>query len=90
MPGNNNDNDDDDDYRVITMNVHRVDDDDRHSRGGTDFGDQPPVFKMRYELKHGDVLTLGCDLNRPTSLSQVIQSHLLSDSIFNPVDWHVL
>ena len=86
---NNDDDDDDDDYRVITMNVHRVDDD-SHGKGGIDFGDQPPVFKMRYELKHGDVLTLGCDLNRPTSLSQVINIRFFCPMFFNPVDCHVL
>ena len=35
-----------------------------------DFGDQPK-YKIRVLFRHGDVLTLGCDKNRPSSLSQI-------------------
>ena len=36
-----------------------------------DFGDKPPKYKLRVNIKNGDTLTLGCDINKPSSLSQI-------------------
>ena len=37
----------------------------------TDFGDRPPKYKMRTAMFHGDLLTLGCGIDKPSSLSQI-------------------